>query len=74
MQALVLSHDGRKLLVVHTGRQIAGQDRYGVGLIDTQTNQLLPWRTRLWDDNLPFVGGISGSTRVTSHRTTSTSW
>ena len=55
---LKLTHDDTKLLVVHTGRQIADQDRYGVGLISTQTNQLLPWRTRLWDDNLQFVGGI----------------
>ena len=59
VQALVLTHDSSKLLVVHTGRQIAGQDRYGVGLINTLTNQLLPWRTRLWDDNLQFVGGIT---------------
>jgi hypothetical protein len=58
VQELKLTHDDRKLLVVHTGRQIAGQDRYGVGLIDTQTKTLLPWRTRLWDDNLSFVGGI----------------
>ena len=58
VQALVLSPDLSKLLVVHTGRQIAGQDRYGVGLINTQNNTLLPWRTRLWDDNLQFVGGI----------------
>ena len=58
VQALVLSPDSSKLLVVHTGRQIAGQDRYGVGLINTQNNQLLPWRTRLWDDNLQFVGGV----------------
>ncbi len=58
VQALVLTHDDTKLLVVHTGRQIAGQDRYGVGLISTVTNQLLPWRTRLWDENLQFVGGI----------------
>jgi PKD repeat protein len=40
------------------GRGAAGRGRYGVGLISTQTNQLLPWRTRLWDDNLQFVGGI----------------
>ena len=39
-------------------RQINGQDRYGIGIIDTATKQLLPWRTRLWDDNLQFVGGI----------------
>jgi PKD repeat protein len=58
VQQLKLTHDDSKLLVVHTGRRIAGQDRYGVGLINTQTNQLLPWRTRLWDDNLQFVGGI----------------
>jgi PKD repeat protein len=58
VQQMKLTHDDSKLLVVHTGRRIAGQDRYGVGLISTQTNQLLPWRTRLWDDNLQFVGGI----------------
>jgi hypothetical protein len=58
VQQLKLTHDDGKLLVVHTGRKIANQDRYGVGLISTQTNQLLPWRTRLWDDNLQFVGGI----------------
>ncbi len=58
VQALVLTPDLSKLLVVHTARQIAGQDRYGVGLISTQTNQLLPWSTDLWKDNLQFVGGI----------------
>ena len=35
VQALVLTPDLSKLLVVHTGRQVAGQDRYGVGLINT---------------------------------------
>lgn len=58
VQQLKLTHDESKLLVVHTARQIAGQDRYGVGLIDTATKSLLPWRTRLWEDYLPFVGGI----------------
>ncbi len=58
VQQLKLTHDGNKLLVVHTGRQIAGQDRLGIGLINTQTKQLLPWRTRLWDDNLARVGGV----------------
>ncbi|MBO4206815.1 Ig-like domain-containing protein [Micromonospora echinofusca] len=58
VQQLKLTHDGSKLLVVHTGRQIAGQDRYGVGLIGTATKTLLPWRTRLWEDYLSFVGGI----------------
>ncbi len=58
VHALVLTHDDSKLLVVHTGRQIAGQDRYGAALISTSTNLLLPWRTHLWDDNLQYVGGI----------------
>ncbi|WFE34725.1 Ig-like domain-containing protein [Micromonospora sp. WMMD975] len=58
VQQLKLTHDRSKLLVVHTGRQIAGQDRYGVALIDTAGKSLLPWRTRLWEDNLSFVGGI----------------
>ena len=39
-------------------RQVAGQDRYGVAMISIATKQLLPWRTRLWEDNLQFVGGI----------------
>ncbi len=58
---LKLTHDGTKLLVVHTGRQIDGQDRYGMGLIDTATKQLLPWRSQLWDENL---GGVGGVTRI----------
>jgi len=58
VQRLKLSHDETKLLVLHTGRQMAGQDRYGVGLIDTTTNALLPWQTSLWQDNLVFVGGV----------------
>lgn len=58
VQALVLSPDESKLLVVHTGRRIANQDRYGVGIIDTATNTLSPWKTELWQDNLQFVGGI----------------
>ncbi|TWD82634.1 PKD domain-containing protein [Kribbella amoyensis] len=58
VQRLKLSPDQGRLLVVHTGRQINGQDRYGIGMINTRTGKLLPWRTRLWDDNLQFVGGI----------------
>ena len=59
MQQLKLTHDDSKLLVVHTGRQIAGQDRYRRRHHRHRgPRQLLPWRTRLWDDNLPFVGGI----------------
>ena len=58
VQQLKLTHDNTKLLVVHTARKIDGEDRYGVGLIDTAEKQLLPWRTRLWEDNLQYVGGI----------------
>lgn len=58
VQKLKLTHDGTKLLVVHTARQVAGQARSGVALIDTATKQLLPWRSQLWDDNLQFVGGV----------------
>ena len=58
VQRLVLTHDQGTLLVVHTGRQVNGQDRYGIALVNTRTGKLLPWRTRLWDDNLQFVGGI----------------
>jgi len=58
VKQLKLTHDDSKLLVVHTGRKIDEQERQGVGLIDTATKQLLPWRTRLWDQYLPVVGGI----------------
>jgi PKD repeat protein len=58
VQRLKLTHDEGTLMVVHTGRQVNGQDRYGIALINTRTNKLSPWRTRLWDDNLQFVGGI----------------
>jgi large repetitive protein len=59
VQQLKLTHDETKLVVIHTGRQIAGQDRLGIGIIDTATKQLLPWRTRLWDENLGRVGGVT---------------
>jgi large repetitive protein len=58
VQRLVLTHDMKKLIVVHTGLQINGQDRGGVAIIDTVNNQLLPWHSHLWEDNLEFVGGI----------------
>ena len=58
VQRLVLSPDQTRLLVVHTAKQIAGQDRYGAALINANTNQLLPWNTNLWKDNLQYVGGI----------------
>ena len=58
VQRLKLTRDEGRLLVVHTGRQINGQNRYGIGIINTRTNKLTPWKTTLWEDNLQFVGGI----------------
>ncbi len=58
VQRLKLTHDEGRLLVVHTGRQVNGQDRYGIAIINTRTNKLTPWKTSLWEDNLQFVGGI----------------
>ncbi len=54
---LKLTHDLTKLLVVHTGRKVAGIARTGVALIDTATKSLNPWQTDLFDDNLIYVGG-----------------
>ncbi len=45
VQRLKLTRDEGRLLVVHTGRQVNGQDRYGIAMINTRTNKLLPWRT-----------------------------
>lgn len=58
VQEMLLTPDQSTLIVVHTGRQIAGQDRYGVGLINTATGVLRPWETQLWEDNLGYVGDI----------------
>ena len=58
VQGLMLTHDNSKLVVSHTARRVAGQDRTGGAIIDVASKQLLPWRTRLYDDNLQFVGGI----------------
>ena len=58
VQRLKLTRDEGRLLVVHTGRQVNGQNRYGIAIINTRTNKLTPWKTTLWEDNLQFVGGI----------------
>lgn len=58
VQRLKLTRDEGRLLVVHTGRQVNGQDRYGIAIINTRTQQLTPWRSRLWEENLQYVGGI----------------
>ncbi|MEQ6902468.1 PKD domain-containing protein [Nocardioides sp. YIM 152588] len=56
---LKLTHDATKLIVIHTARKIDGQDRLGMGIIDTATEELLPWRSTLWDENLARVGGVT---------------
>lgn len=58
VQRLLLTHDEGRLVVIHTGRQVNGQNRYGVAIVNTRTNKLTAWRTRLWEDNLQYVGGI----------------
>jgi PKD repeat protein len=58
VQRLKLTRDEGRLLVVHTGRQVNGQNRYGVAIINTRTKKLTPFKTTLWEDNLQFVGGI----------------
>jgi hypothetical protein len=58
VQEMKITPDQSKLIVVHTGRKVAGQDRYGVAIINLLTGELSPWRTRLWEDNLGFVGGV----------------
>lgn len=58
VRQVLLTPDNSKLVVMHTGRQMAGQDRYGVGIIDTATKSLNSWKTRLWQDGLPLIGGI----------------
>jgi PKD repeat protein len=58
VQALVLTDDLTRLLVVNTAREMDGRPRWGIGLIDTTTNDLLPWRTRLFEENLSRIGGI----------------
>ena len=58
VQRLKLTNDEGRLLVVHTGRQVNGQNRYGIAIINTRTNKLTPFKTTLWEDNLQFVGGV----------------
>lgn len=59
VHALKVSPDGTKLLVAHTSMAIAGQDRYGIAIIDidTATATVDPWFTTLWKDNLVNSGG-----------------
>ena len=59
VQRLVLTHDMKKLVVVHTGLQVAGQRPLPASRSSTPLpSSSLPWHTHLWEDNLEFVGGI----------------
>ncbi len=74
VQEMVLTHDYSKLMVVHTGRQIAGENRYGIGMIDTVSGELLPWRTRLWEDNLRLRRRTSSGSTAEPSRPTTPTW
>ncbi|MEZ5194552.1 MAG: Ig-like domain-containing protein [Nocardioides sp.] len=49
---------GTRLVVVHSGRRVAGQIRTGIAVIDTVSKQLTSWYAPLYEDNLPRVGGV----------------
>ncbi|NNE74522.1 MAG: hypothetical protein HKN26_12720 [Acidimicrobiales bacterium] len=57
--SLDLTSDNNTLLAVHTALDVDGQRRVGAALIDVSgpTATLLPWRTRLYEDELPNTGG-----------------
>ncbi len=59
VHALKVSPDGTKLLVAHTSMQLAGQERYGIAIVDISgpTATVDPWYTTLWKDNLVNSGG-----------------
>lgn len=58
VQSLLLTPDDDTLVVIHTGARVDGELREGIALIDTQGKELLPWRTELYTENLPRVGGV----------------
>jgi hypothetical protein len=60
VKALVVSPNHRRLLVAHTGAQVAGQDRYGLAVIDIGSSvaTLSPWYTNLWKSHLVARHGI----------------
>ena len=59
VHSLKVSPDGSKLLVAHTSIQLAGQERYGIAIIDINgpSATVDPWYTTLWKDNLVNSGG-----------------
>ena len=55
---VLLTPDGSRLVVVHSGRRVAGEIRTGAAVINTITKTLDPWSTGLYEDNLNRVGGV----------------
>ncbi len=60
---LKLTSDNATLVVAHTGRLVAGQQRVGIAMIDTVGKSLKTWNTNLYSDYLPVTGG---TVRVTN--------
>lgn len=58
VEQLQLTTDEATLLVVHTGRLVAGVERVAAALINTSNKSLRPWKTNLYSDYLPVVGGV----------------
>jgi hypothetical protein len=58
VEQLQLTPDDSSLLVVHTGRNVGGQQRVAAALINTAGKSLRPWNTNLYADYLPAVGGV----------------
>ncbi len=74
VQRLKLTHDEGRLLVVHTGRQVNGQDRYGVGHHQHPHQQADAVEARRCGrTTCSSSAASSGSTPVTSVPTTRTS-
>ena len=55
---LQLTTDDATLLVVHSGRKVAAQQRVGIAMVTTASKALSPWNTQLYADYLPLVGGV----------------
>ncbi len=74
VHAIVLTHDDSKLLVVHTGRQINGQDRYGVAPDRHRDQPAAPrGAPGCGTTTCSSSAACSASSPVRSHRTTRTS-
>lgn len=57
---VAVSPDGSTLLVAHNGLTVGGLPRAGLALVDITgpTATVKPWRTDLWTNVLPGIGGL----------------